>query len=128
MQMLLRPVPLRRHSYQAGKFHLLLGDFQRPSIAIRVERRHVNGSVGPSPGQFGPQGEDTEKTTKIEDNKPTSKWGPTIFKMFESAATTFASLFVLGLVDTESKTHFEDVADHRRLGWLGTPIISTISI
>lgn len=117
MQMLLRHVPLGRHSYPVGKFPLLrLGDPQRPLIAIRLERRHVNGSVGPSPGQLGSQGEDAEEPTKIEYSKPTSKWGPTLFKMLESAATTFASLFVLGLVDTESKMHFEDVADHRRLG------------
>ncbi len=117
MQMLLRSVPLGRHSYQVGKFPLLrLGDSQRPSIAIRLERRHVNGFVGPSPGQLGPQEEDTEEPTKIEYNKPTSKWGSTLFKMLESAATTFASLFVLGLVNTESKMHFEDVTDYRRLG------------
>ena len=115
--MVLRPVLLCRHSYQIGKFHLLrFGVSQRPSIAIRIERRHINGSVGPSPDQFGLQREDTEKPTKTEDNKPMSRWGPTFFKMFESAATTFASLFVLGLVDTKPKTHFEDVADHRPLG------------
>lgn len=102
--MLLRAVSLGRHSYQVGRFSLLrLGDSQRPSIAIRLERRHVNGSVGPSPGQFGPQEEETEEPTKIEYNKSTSKWGPTLFKTLESAATTFASLFVLGLVDTESR-------------------------
>ena len=117
MQMLLRPVPLGRHSYQVGKFPLLrLGDTQRPSIAIRLERRHVNGSVGPSSGQFAPQGDDVEEPMKIQYNKPTSKWGPTLFKMLESAATTFASLFVLGLVNMESRTHFADVADHKRLG------------
>ena len=115
--MLLRPVPLGRHSYQVGKFPLLcLGNSQRPSIAIRVERRHLNGPVGPAPGQFGLQGEDTEEPTKIEYNKSTSQWGPTLFKMLESAATTFASLFVLGLVETESKTHLGDVTDHIQLG------------
>ena len=110
--MLLRSVPLGRQSYQVGKFPLLrLGDSKRPSIAIRLERRLVNGSVGPSPGQIGPLEEDTEEPTKIEYNKPTSKWGPTLFKMLESAATTFASLCVLGSVDTEFKTHFEGVTD-----------------
>ena len=128
MQLLLRPVALGRHSYQVGKIPLLrLGDPQRPS-AIRLERRYVNGSVGPTPGQFGSQEEDTEEQTKSEYLKSTSKWGPTLFKMLESAATTFASLFVLGLVNTESKTHFEDVTDYRRPGWLGTPTIGTISI
>lgn len=113
MQVLLRPFPLGRHPYQVGKF-LLIRRSQRPSIAIRLERRHVNGSIGPSPSRFGPQEEDTEDTTKTEYNKSPSNWGPTLFKMFESAATTFASLFVLGLVDTESRAHFENVADHRR--------------
>lgn len=114
MQMLLRPVPLSRYPYQVGKF-LLIRHSQRPSIAIRLERHYVNGSIGPSPGQIGPQGEDTEESTKIGYNKSTSKWGPTLFKMFESAATTFASLFVLGSVDTEPQMHFGDVADHRRI-------------
>ena len=104
MQMLLRPFPLGRHPHRVGKF-LLIRHSQRPSIAIRLERRCINGSVGPLPGQFGPQREDIEESTKSEYNKPTSKWSPTLFKMFESAATTFASLFILGLVDTESKKH-----------------------
>ena len=112
MQVLLRPFPLGRSPYQVGRY-LVLRHCQRPFIAVRLERRHINGSVGPSPSQLGPQEEDTEESTKTENNKSTSKWAPTLFKMFESAATTFASLFVLGLVDTESKTHFEDVADHK---------------
>ena len=115
--MLLRSVALGRHSCKVGKSPILrLGDPRRPSIAIRLERRHVNGSVGPSPGQIGPQESDTEEPSKIEYNKPTSKWGPTLFKMLECAATTFASLFVLGLVDTDFKTQFEDFTDYRRLG------------
>ena len=115
--MLLRPVPSARHPYQLGKFPLLFfGNFQRPSIAIRVERRYVNGPVGPAPAQFGLQGEDTEEPIKIEHNKSTSQWGPTLFKMLESPATTFASLFVLGSVETESKTHFGNVTDYIRLG------------
>ena len=115
--MWLRPLPLGRHSHQLGKYPLLcFGNFQRPSIAIRVERRHVNGPVGPAPGQFGLQGEDTEEPTKIEYNESSSQWGPTLFKMLESAATTFASLFVLGLVETESQTRFENVTDYIQLG------------
>lgn len=115
MQMLLRSFPLSRHTYQVGSF-VLIRHSQRPSRATRLERRYVNGSVGPFPGQLGPQEEDAEDSTKTENNKSTPKWGPTLFKMFESAATTFASLFVLGLVDTESKTDLDDVADHRRPG------------
>ena len=104
MQVLLRSFPLVRHPYQVGKF-LSIRRSQRPSIAIKLERLFANGSIGPSPGQFGSQEEDTEESPKTEYNKATSKWGPTFFKMFESAATTFASLFVLGLVGTESKKH-----------------------
>ena len=115
MQTLLRPFPLSRHPSQV-RSSVLIRHSQRPAIATRLERRYVNGSVGPSPGQFGPQGENIEDPTETENNKSTSKWGPTLFKMFESAATTFASLFVLGLVDTKSKTHSDDGADSRRPG------------
>lgn len=115
--MLLRSVSLGRQSCKVGKSPILrLGESQRTSIAIRLERRHVNGSVGPSPGQIGPQESDTEEPSEIEYNKPTSKWGPTLFKMLESAATTFASLFVLGLVDTNFKRQFENFTDYRRPG------------
>ena len=105
MQVLLRPFTLVRHPYQVEKF-LSICRSQRPSIAIRLERCYANGSIGPSPGQLGSQ-EDAENSRKTEYNKATSQWGPTFFKMFESAATTFASLFVLGLVGTESNKHLK---------------------
>ena len=115
--MLLRPAPSARHPYQLGKLPLLfLGNVQRPSIAIKVERRYVNGPVGPATAQSGLQREDTEEPIKIEHNKSTSQWGPILFKMLESAATTFASLFVLGSVETQSKTHFGNITDYIRLG------------
>ena len=53
---------------------------------------------GPSmPGQVGPSIEeaDEESSEKRAKDQP-PKWGPMFFKMFESAATTFASLMVLG--------------------------------
>ena len=115
MQALPRPFPLGRSPHQVGKF-LVLRHCQRPCVAVRLEIRHINGSIGPSPSRFGPQEEETEETAKTGNNKSTSKWGPTLFKMFESAATTFASLFVLGLVNMKSKTHSDNGADRRRPG------------
>lgn len=49
------------------------------------------------PGQIELQGEDAEQDTQTERRKTSSNWSPTLFKMFESAATTFATILVLGL-------------------------------
>lgn len=59
--------------------------------------RHINGYGGqPLPGQIGPSSADTEETIKPDKVEEPSKWSPTLFKMFESAATTIVSLMVLG--------------------------------
>ena len=49
------------------------------------------------PGQFEPQGEDAEEHLRTERTSTRSSWSPTLFKMLESAATTFASILILGL-------------------------------
>ena len=65
-----------------------------PSLRIY---RSINGPSGPpNPGQIGPQVDATEDSD-FGGSKTTSKWKGTLFKMFESSATTFASLLVLGL-------------------------------
>ena len=57
-------------------------------------RRYLNsGSVGPSPGQAGFQEEETAQGSEAKPSS--SRWGPTFFKMAESAATTLASILVL---------------------------------
>lgn len=49
--------------------------------------------VAPQPGQPEESSND-DATESIRNRK--SDWRPTLFKMFESAATTVVSLFVLG--------------------------------
>ena len=64
------------------------------------KRCYANGFGGPSaPGQVGPQNgepEESEEPKNVGKERRLSRWGPTLFKMFESAATTVASIVVLG--------------------------------
>ncbi|KAL8896566.1 MAG: hypothetical protein Q9207_007653 [Kuettlingeria erythrocarpa] len=67
----------------------------------RQQKRHANGyGAGPqSPGQVGPQPgepEDDGEDRADGKNNRAVDWGPTLLKMFESAATTVVSLTVLG--------------------------------
>ncbi|KAI4227682.1 MAG: hypothetical protein L6R36_002234 [Xanthoria steineri] len=73
------------------------------TFPIFQQKRHANGygggpqlpgQVTPQPGQ--PEESDSKPTGKAEGNGE-STWRPTLLKMFESAATTMVSLFVLGL-------------------------------
>lgn len=60
--------------------------------------RHASNFGGPLGGQFGPlnqEDEAIEETPKPSKSEQNSKWTPTLFRMFESAATTFASILVL---------------------------------
>lgn len=70
----------------------------RTSIGIRERaRRHYNGIGGsPTPGQVETQAEDADESAS-KSHQHGHKWSPTVFKMFESALTTLASLLVLGL-------------------------------
>ena len=89
---------LRRRLYERTR--TLLHDW-----SAGTTRPYSNGYSGPpggppTPGQIGPPSGDSEDT--IARSKPSQKvkkieWGPTVFKAFESAATTFVSLMVLGL-------------------------------
>ncbi|KAL8892367.1 MAG: hypothetical protein Q9192_005625 [Flavoplaca navasiana] len=73
------------------------------AIPVSQQKRYANGyGGGPQiPGQVAPQPGQSEEA----DEKPVGKsgsdkestWRPTFLKMFESAATTMVSLFVLGL-------------------------------
>ncbi len=94
-------VPLRSTSFRA----LYRARRSRPvhiprspiSIPVSLNsRRYVNGFSGPSPGQVGPQGDDAEEPPYARKGTPRLKLVPTLIKMFESSATTFASILVLG--------------------------------
>ncbi|KAL8719221.1 MAG: hypothetical protein Q9225_003748 [Loekoesia sp. 1 TL-2023] len=77
--------------------------FQTQSYLLLQQKRYANGYGGgpPTPGQVAPQPgqpEDSSNDNATESTRDrTSDWRPTLFKMFESAATTVVSLFVLGL-------------------------------
>ncbi|KAL2043127.1 hypothetical protein N7G274_004187 [Stereocaulon virgatum] len=96
--MLLRPTPLIRAPYQIGRPHTVPAvRLQKTSLAFQYARRHVNGFGGPLPNQVEPQSDDVEETSRAERNISRPQWSATLFKMFESAATTSASLLILGL-------------------------------
>lgn len=70
----------------------------RVLAAPLVQRRFQGLPLGPQlPGQ---QDEDDQPKTSGKKNGQEEgfKWGPTLFKMFEAALTTFASVFILGAV------------------------------
>ena len=61
--------------------------------------RHASSQFGPNstiPGQ-DPDEEESPRDSKSEKDPKASRMGPTFFKVFETAATTFASIAVLGL-------------------------------
>ena len=60
-------------------------------------RYYAGGISGPTLGQLESQGKDAEDRMQNESKFNRSSWSPTLFKMLESAATTFASILVLGL-------------------------------
>ena len=96
MSLSVRLVHFCRASPQIAKFHPFLNSrFPTSTRVFRLVERYVNGFSGPSPGQIGPQGEEADAADADEKSPPTSRWSPTFFKMFESAATTFASILVL---------------------------------
>ncbi|KAL9101852.1 MAG: hypothetical protein Q9163_002936 [Psora crenata] len=67
------------------------------AVSTIIPRRHLNIAPGPpSPGQSDPKDEESESDFQETSTRIPRPAG-TLFKMFESAATTFASLFVLGL-------------------------------
>lgn len=63
-------------------------------------QRHASSFGGPSmPIQVGPSNEPNDENDRIPNSSKenqTGKLKPTLFKMFESAATTFMSIMVLG--------------------------------
>ena len=79
--------------------------FRKPTYPSRqwplglTPTRYSSGYGGPPmPNQIGPQNTEIEEDTTQEKTDRASDWSPTLFKMFESAATTIVSLVVLGYV------------------------------
>ncbi len=101
MSFCLRSEVFKRYSQRNIKLYSLLGlggagSLTKLSLCLH-SRRYAGGIGGPAPGQIDLQGEDAEANTQNEPKETRSNWSPTLFKMFESAATTFASILVLGM-------------------------------
>ena len=63
----------------------------------QLQKRRLNGNAGP-PSPFPAVGQDgSEDDASKSESKASPNWKSTCLKMFESAATTFASIFILGL-------------------------------
>ncbi|KAI4284482.1 MAG: hypothetical protein L6R38_001364 [Xanthoria sp. 2 TBL-2021] len=94
---------LSQHSRKPYKIQPSLQCNCSHSFPIFQQKRYANGyGGGPQlPGQVAPQPgqpeESDDKTTGKPESDRESTWRPTLLKMFESAATTMVSLFVLGL-------------------------------
>ncbi len=95
----LRSMTLLRSSYflhQPARVNpILVIPLSKSKKVFPENRRSVNGLSGPSPGQIERQTDEAEEAQGSKESPPNLKWGPTVFKMFESAATTFASILVL---------------------------------
>lgn len=69
--------------------------FSVGAVRNAQQKRGLHGP--PSPGQVAPQN-DTGEDGAPRTDADSFKWKPTFFRMFESAATTLASIAMLGLV------------------------------
>lgn len=97
--------PLRsaRRFYVISQQHGLLAPINSDRINVISSvihfRRYANGYNGPpSPSQILLQPEDIEQGSGPKDTVHSSRYAATAYKMFEAAATTFATLAVLGYV------------------------------
>lgn len=79
--------------------------YNTPISRLSASYRHkrYGSSYGglPLPGQVGPPlevAEEVEEKSPPREDEQTLKWKVALFKMIESAATTFMSIMVLGLV------------------------------
>ena len=101
MSLGLRSGLFQRHVQKSIELHCPLrldGAILSTRIPIsQHSRRYAGGIGGPTPGQIDIQETDAEDNTQTERKKTSNSWSPSLFKMFESAATTFASILVLGL-------------------------------
>ena len=82
---------------QHGLFAPINSDRVRIISPVLQFRRYANGYNGPpSPSQILLQPEDIEESVGPNDSVHSSRYVATAYKMFEAAATTFATLAVLG--------------------------------
>ena len=95
----LRSLAPARRQYSLRTGNAAFNSFARYSLS----RRYTSNFSGPSlPGQIGPLNSEENgnsegrKESPSKDGEKVYKWSQTLFKMFESAATTFASIVVLG--------------------------------
>lgn len=96
MSLSVRLVFSYRASQPTTKFRpILRSRFPTSTLIFPTNERHVNGFSGPGPGQIGPQDEEGNGSDADHRLTPTTRWSPTFFKIFESAATTFVSILVL---------------------------------
>ena len=95
----LRSEAFKRYHQQSIAFYSFRRGYSPSRKSFCQQSRHYAGAIGgPStPGQIDLQGEDAEGQARTGPKNTQSSWRPTLFKMFESAATTFASILVLGL-------------------------------
>lgn len=94
-------MPLRPPQMDLPASRPAISSFYMKAYNASQQKRYANGyGAGPqSPGQVGPQpGQPEDSAVDATDKKSTqtTDWGPMLVKMFESAATTVVSLFVLG--------------------------------
>ena len=83
-------------SSRTTKFHVfLVSPLSTTASRSEKNRRYINGLSGNTTGQIGPEREEVHESQESRDIPVSSKWMPTAFKMFESAATTLASILVL---------------------------------
>ena len=101
MSVSLRSGIFQRHVQKRIKLYCPLrldGAILSTTIPIsQHSRRYAGGIGGPTPGQIDIQETDGEDSRQTERKKTSTSWNPSLFKMLESAATTFASILVLGL-------------------------------
>ena len=102
MTLRLRSCIFQRHVQKSIELYCPLG-MDGASLSTRIpisqrSRRYASSSIGgPTHGQIDRQETDAEDNTQAERKKISSSWSPSLLRMFESAATTFASILVLGL-------------------------------
>ncbi|KAL9599345.1 MAG: hypothetical protein Q9219_003878 [cf. Caloplaca sp. 3 TL-2023] len=95
--------PSRAPSLHLPRTGSVVANFQSKLYLFSQKKRYANGYGGgpPTPNQFNPQpgqpGDSGDEGAGERPRNQTSEWRPALIKMFESAATTVVSLFVLGL-------------------------------
>ena len=75
----------------------------------------------PGIGESDPHDKPRKQDGDGDESQRSSAWHPTLFKMFESAATTFASLTVLGYVLHSMLRLMRKAKPPSKAGWIRLP-------